>query len=175
MRGVTLYVGAPGTGKTHAALEDLRTWEGERWVMDLGGSKLLESIPKGPTGAGAGLAGRFVREQRWTPETPDELDARLRLAYRRGNLALLVDDVAALPSKEVGRLCRLWRPRNIRLLLTTQHVSADVGQVVLACDPTIFAFRTTSPASLDWLWQWHRVTPDELAGLKCGEALELTF
>lgn len=169
MRGVTLYVGTTGTGKTYAALQEMRRLNMPRVILDLGGSSLLAEIPRG-----ASLRGPLT-ERRWTPEKASELEALLDACYRRGNLAILVDDAAALPSKELGRLCRLWRPRNLRILITTQHVSGDVSQAVLACDPLIVAFRTTSPRSLEWLREHFQLEAEEIAGLGLGEAVELSF
>lgn len=170
MHGITLYVGTTGTGKTHAALEDLRRQPQRKAILDLGGSALLRSIPV------TGASRRGLPElARWTPESADELDAVLLRLYREGNCAILVDDMAALPSRELPKLCRLWRARNLRLLLTTQHVSGDIGQRIMACNPLIYAYKTTSPASLDWLEEWHGVEPEELSVLALGECLELAF
>lgn len=169
MRGVTLYVGTTGTGKTHAALADLRETRLRQVVADLGGSSLLAELPMRGAGQPGLLGGRYQ------PETSGDLDALLDRCYRAGNVALLVDDAAALRSKELPRLCRLWRPRNLRILITTQHISGDVEQAIMACDPLIFAFRTTSPRSLEWLEKWHGVQPEEVAALGMGEALELSF
>jgi hypothetical protein len=170
LHGVTLYVGAPGTGKTHAALADLRNLKMPTAILDLGGSMLLQSVP-----LGASPPGSFATERRWTPETADELDALLIAFYKRGNVALLVDDSTAVPSRELSKLCRLWRPRNLRIMLTTQHISGDVSQAIQACDPLIYVYRTTSTRSLEWLKRWHGIEPEEVADLKLGEALEVAF
>jgi hypothetical protein len=180
MRGVTLYVGTTGTGKTHAALDDLRTVEMDRIVLDLGGSALLSEIPT------AKDSSRGASEFRLTPDSAEELDRELQRIYRRGNAAILVDDSSALPTKVLPKLCRLWRPRNLRILITTQHISGDIAQAIQACDPLIYAFRTTSTASLEWLRQWHGVTPEDMKALpmpvrqpdgtwKPGDALEISF
>lgn len=169
MHGVNLYIGTTGTGKTFAALEDLRQLKMPRAILDLGGSALLARIPRA-------VSPKALREEgRWTPETADELEAILDGLYKRGNVAVLVDDAAALRAPMLGKLCRLWRARNLRLFITTQHVSGDVEQAIMACDPLIHAFRTTSPRSLEWLQKWHRVEPEEVARLGVGEALELCF
>jgi hypothetical protein len=75
----------------------------------------------------------------------------------------------------LAKLCRLWRPRNLRILLTTQHINGDVDQAIQACDPLIYAFRTTSATSLDYFWKRHRITAEELNSQGIGEALELSF
>ncbi len=169
MHGVNLYIGTTGTGKTFAALEDLRQLQMPRAILDLGGSALLAKIPKA-------ASPKVLREEgRWTPETAEELEAILDALYKRGNVAILVDDAAALRAPLIGKLCRLWRARNLRLFITTQHVSGDIEQAIMACDPLIHAFRTTSPRSLEWLKKWHELEASEVAQLGMGEALELTF
>lgn len=170
MRGVTLYVGTTGTGKTHAALEDLKRIGMPIAVLDLGGSALLMDTPRSKRGNR-----KRPRWERFSPETKEEYDKVLRDLFRRGNTAILIDDAAALPSQELSKLCRLWRPRNLRVLMTTQHISGDISQAVMACDPLIYAFRTTSPRSLEWLEKWHGVDPAEVHALELGEALELSF
>lgn len=165
MRGVNLYIGTTGTGKTHAALEDIRAFSPHKMVtiLDLGGSPLVRDLASIP------IARKF------TPETASEYDRILERVYQEGNQTVLIDDAAALPSKVLPKLCRLWRARNLRILLTTQHVSGDIDQAVMACDPLIFAFRTTSPRSLEWLQRWHNVYPDEIGELELGDAIELSF
>lgn len=168
MRGVTLYVGTTGAGKTYAALEDLRTIPMRRVILDLGGSRLLSDIPEGSRKGPES-------ESRLMPESAEQLDAEFQKVYREGNAALLVDDSSALPAPGLGKLCRLWRPRNLRILITTQHISGDIAQAIQACDPLIYVFRTTSPRSLEWLEKWHGVDPQEVRSLETGEALEVSF
>lgn len=166
MRGVNLYIGTTGTGKTHAALEDLRTYsqpERKVTILDLGGSPLLRDLTQFPTWT------------RYVPETVEEYDRVLDRAYREGNQSILIDDGAALPSRNLPKLCRLWRARNLRILITTQHVSGDIDQAVMACDPLIFAFRTTSPRSLEWLRKWHGIEAWEIGDLELGDAIEISF
>ena len=167
-----MYVGTTGTGKTHAALADLRAQPLPRVFLDLGCSKLLESVPQAAPASRKALPA----ESRWVPETVEELEAVLENLYKRGNVAILIDDCAALRSpRMLAKACRLWRPRNLRIALTTQHISGDIDQAVMACDPLIFAYRCTSPTSIDWLWDRFRITPEENAALPLGESFELSF
>ena len=116
----------------------------------------------------------------WTPQDiykkgedePETAEAQFNQAMRvirevKGPpIAILVDEVSFWKdSSEFKTLCRTWRHAHATVLVTSQHVSADIGQVLFGCNPTLFLFRTTAPRSLEFIMRWHGLDPAEIREL----------
>jgi hypothetical protein len=83
-----------------------------------------------------------------------------------GPLVVLVDECSFWKNcAEFKMLCRTWRHAKVTLLLTSQHLSADMGQVVFGCNPQLVIFRSTAPRSLEFLAKWHDLDPAEIRAL----------
>lgn len=71
-----------------------------------------------------------------------------------GRVVLLFDDAGfwtdddGRVGKALRSLCRVYRHRQVHLVLTTQHLSGDVGQVMLAAGPRLVIFKTAATESL---------------------------
>ena len=110
------------------------------------------------------------------PEDQLEFDSLIRAVDRRGNVVLFIDEVSSwATNREMQRLIRVWRHRKVSILLTTQLVGRDLEQAVQACNPVIYAFRTTAPRTLEWFEKWHRIPHETLRGLNVGEYIRVQF
>lgn len=159
------YIGVPGAGKTWLARAhsiehiDRTGWPcivvdpiGESDV-DVGGweSQGFVRVESARDVLRAYVAGCCVV---WTPAEMREADAVFAAIGKRGRCVLVVDEAWRFLGSSSTRespllaLMRTHRHRSVRVLLTAQHVGADVPQAALACAPEFFVFRTTSTTSL---------------------------
>lgn len=186
--GLHVYIGTTGTGKTHKAIRDAAALAASRsiegvpphssglLVVDSRGANNLRDIPEHD----AKRAIRIVYGQRGiarvVPKDRADFDSLIIEADKRGGAVILIDEISAwATSVPFINLCRVWRHRRTSLFLTTQKVGRDIEQGVLACDPVLYVFRCTSPATLEWLERWHRLPPERFKALGVGEFYTLSF
>lgn len=184
--GLHVYIGTTGTGKTHKAIRDALALSQELkrglLVIDSRGAENLKEIPSFGVFPGSlqknlplfdhvysqGKVARVV------PNNQEEFDLLMKAADRIGNFVIMIDEISSWAANTTFQdLCRVWRHRKISFFLTTQKVGRDVQQTVLACDPTIWAFRVTNPTSLEWFEKYAHVAPETLKGLQVGQFLEI--
>lgn len=188
--GVSVYIGTTGAGKTYRALADLRELhaKGDRGaiVVDSAGTKTLRELPQALTLEDAirrawGPSKELVR---WTPlddptrkiDSERDFERLMNAARHGGNVRILVDELsfwARCPS--MLRLGRIWRASNVTLLFTAQHVGADVGQSLLACNPRLYIFRVTAPRSLEFAEKYLGLDPNTVRAQGLGENIEVSF
>jgi hypothetical protein len=158
--GCAWYVGAPQSGKTTLASVHARKWSEAlgRPVVVVDSEGTRDFVRVEHFDDVRELAGAVWGQGSWaaiTPEDVRQVDELAGAVRRGGNVVLLVDEahywLASARSTGLLRLMRSTQHSRLRVLLTTQHLSGDVPQSALACDPDLFVFRTTSPRSLDVL------------------------
>jgi hypothetical protein len=155
--GLYAYVGTTQIGKTYKAIEMLREYHEQSklgaLVLDLGGAKNFRSWPHAKTH-------EEVIQRVWverglvayTPSDEEDYEVMLDAIRKAGGIAVLIDEIGLYPrSRQLAQLCRVWAHAGVTLFFTAQHVSADLGQVLLACNPHLFVFKTTSPRSKQWI------------------------
>lgn len=156
--GVAWYVGAPQTGKTTAACVHARQWASELGrpilVVDSMGTRDFANLRHYDDLT-------ELVEAVWTrgesaaiqPAQVADVDRVCNAARAGGDVVVLVDEAHfwTRASNPLLRLMRGTQHSRTRVLCTTQHLSGDVPQAALACDPDLFVFRTSSPRSLERL------------------------
>lgn len=175
LTGILGYVGTTGVGKTYLAKEHLLKLHKSGVpcvVIDGATVANFDDIPHVQDAREVAEALWGSREAKliaWTPKTVDEFDSLMRaIQAARGErgIAILIDEITFWKkSAELPFLFRTWRHSKTTILVTSQHVSADLGQVLFGCNPRIFIFRTTAPRSLEWFLRWHGLDPDKIRAL----------
>ena len=105
------------------------------------------------------LRALFDRRQHvaYEPKSQEEVDALARACRQPGRVNVLVDEAHAWltarshAGSPLIRLMRAHRHARCSLFLTTHHLSGDVPQAAVACAPSWYVFRCTSPTTLDRL------------------------
>lgn len=173
-----VFVGAPRQGKTFGAIEWARAWQRlERRPIVVLDSLGVANFAAGWTRAPSLAAlGRLVWKERrgavaFTPSDFDEAEQLVRAVRELGGVHLVVDESAVWLDAsrgrggELERLLRSARHSACTVALTTQYAGSDVPQVVWACSPDVFAFRTTSPRAAAKLRELFGADPAQLAAL----------
>lgn len=189
--GICVYVGTTGSGKTYLAWKHLKRLRRRARVpcllIDSAGAENFQGEPhaKGLAEVAAQLNDPNKGIVYWTPENVLEVDALFSVLLRLAKegkatpIGIMIDEVSFWTvesrSKELRKLCRLWRHVKVTLLITSQHVSGDLGQVMLACNPLLFLFKTTAPASLKWIEDNHAVTAEEVRAIPERSWVEVRF
>lgn len=182
--GIAWYVGAPGTGKTTLALEhagELSRATG--WpvlVLDSTRARQFAGYPHAANvdAAIARLYGQARGHAVYSPEDVADVEALCRALRAGGRVVLLLDESAFWLSSQAGRggellrLMRGWRHADVRVLLTTQHLSGDVPQEAWACAPRVYVFRQASPAAWALLEKRFQLAPELVRELRVGEFVE---
>lgn len=182
--GIHVYLGTTGVGKTFKALaealETSRVTGLSLIVVDSGGAMNFEQLPHSKSlvdvvRSAWGTPGSLTV---WTP--PDDegkaFDGLMKACQDAGHVILLVDEISFWAhSTRFRTLCRVWRHSHVTLLVTCQNVGTDLAQGLLACNPTLYLFRTTAPRSLEWVLRWHGIDPDEVRALPDREYIVKTF
>lgn len=161
MAGLNLYIGAPGMGKTVAALADAAALEKAVFVIDSAGVDL----PPGCRGAALHHSRRSALEAygagfsvRYVPKTPRDFEA-LGAAFEAGRYGVVVvDELVHWTSANYcpeawERLCRLHRHYFTDLFLTTQQPQ-DVPAKVRNCTTRAKVFNCSDPAALEAVSHW---------------------
>lgn len=182
--GVAWYVGIPEAGKTtlaahhladHARLnrrpclvidsQGVRNFATWRYARDLG--ELAE------------LVWRDGQHAAFTPRDEADVERVCAALLEAGHVNVLVDEAAFWMNAHtwrkglLGRVMRAHRHCQVRLLLTTQHLSGDVPQGALSCAPDLYVFRCTAAAVLARLEQDYGLQPLEVAALPQGRFLHV--
>lgn len=179
-QGIEVAVGTTGTGKTYLLYQELKKLARTRpaVLIDSIGAENFLLFPHAKSLADVGNQLRAWKPGTiiyWTPDGIEDFDAffnallAVQKAGKASPIAVLVDEVSAWTmetrSKALRKICRVWRHAKLTLLITSQHVSADLGQVMLACNPLFYLFRTTSPRSLDWIEDNVRIPRESIEAL----------
>lgn len=69
---------------------------------------------------------------------------------------------------ETSRLMRVWQHSDISVHLTSQRLE-DIHQDAIACTTKLYAFRTTSPRTLERLQKDFGFNPEEIKVLQRGD------
>jgi hypothetical protein len=179
------YIGCPGAGKTTLAKAHASTLaqRGRKRVVlvDAEGDERFSSLP--PAADVSELVNVLTTHAAARFDVLNAADQELRALpqwiERCGSLVVLVDGAhAVLDSRSAAgdawvRLQRVHRHANLDLLWTTHHLGGDVPQVVQACAPELYVFRTTSPAALATLEREYGLNPSEIRGLERGKFLRV--
>ncbi len=187
--GILGYVGTTGVGKTYLArqhLDELHKMGIPCLVIDSATVQNFADLPhvKNAREVVTKLYSEYDEGSpapmiAWTPRTIEEFDALLNAimeAKADGGVAILIDEITFWKkSLNLPFLCRTWRHSRTTILVTSQHVSADLGQVLFGCNPRIFIFRTTAPRSLEWLFKWHGLDVDAIREMPDREYIEKLF
>jgi hypothetical protein len=185
LKGILGYVGTTGVGKTYLArqhLEQLRNKGVPGVVIDAATVENFEDLPHAKD-AREVLQSLFGSKDAtiiaWTPRTVEEFDAFLNAvmeAKSERGVAMLIDEITFWKkSKNLPFYFRTWRHSRSTILVTSQHVSADLGQVLFGCNPHIYIFRTTAPRSLEWYFKWHGLDTDKIREMPDRQYLEKDF
>lgn len=177
--GVYAYVGAPQHGKTTLAIREMRELARDHGlvplIVDSRGAANFASTPHASSvRAVCELVWGQARETVYTPRDQKDLDALLRAVRGAKRCALLIDEISAWKfSGELEALLRTWSHAKTAVLVTSQHVTGDLGQKFLACAPHCRVFRSTAPASIEFWMRWKGIDPDRVRTLKVGEFVEI--
>jgi hypothetical protein len=179
------YIGCPGAGKTtlakaHAAALAQRGRK-RLLLVDAEGDERFSSLP--PAAELDELANVLVTHAAARFDVVHASDEALRDLPRwienRGRFVVLVDGAHELLSARSAsgdawvRLQRVHRHAELDLLWTTHHLGGDVPQVVQACAPDLYVFRTTAPAALATLEREYGLNPSEVRSLERGNFLRV--
>lgn len=177
------YVGAPGSGKTTAALGHALGAARARGcgllILDAIGAANFAALPESrpedlPRILWGEADGRPIA--RAAPRDARELGRFLAVILAGGRVELLVDEAAVWfgmgGQRPLLALLRGYRHAGIGVRLTTQHLSGDVPQVALALAPTLRVFRSTAPRTLDLLEKEWALNRARIVALGRGEWVE---
>jgi hypothetical protein len=181
--GVSLFIGGPGTGKTHHAL-GLAIADAEKsgrplLVIDSAGVENFDRYfatvltdPKAVVAAvweGGGHA-------RYIPEDEDDVSLVFKAARAGQEVIVIIDEVSfwieggAAP-KELSKLVRTYRHARVAVYLTSQYFS-DFPPWLRNCVTDAFIFRNEDARALEHIEkQWH-FPPAVVAGLPDRHFLE---
>lgn len=178
--GVRVYVGEPRTGKTYRALADLvELVEHERArsaprtvgaiVVDSTGASNFADKPHTPSAAHTVATAWHGGIAYFTPRDQAEFDALVsaELATPHG-VPLLVDEVSYWrigKGTPFDKLARTWRHHVPGLFVTTQRLTGDVTETLLACSPRLSLFRCKIPTEHHRKVRWIGIDPDTVAKL----------
>lgn len=173
------YVGAPKYGKTFRAQTDCTRLVAltnlPALVIDSAGAMTDTGLELStPEQAINSVWGSERRSARVIPRDRKEAESIFSAAYSGGSVILLVDEIgfwltSRIQSASLARIMRSRRHRRVSLLATTQHFSGDVSQEARACSPSIYVFRTTSPAALRVLEKDYQLNPEAVRRLGVGQ------
>lgn len=180
--GCAWYVGVPGAGKTTLALAHLaRDAAANGWpclVLDSSDVAQLAHVPHVASLAQLEAAvWKRGEHAAYVPRDAGEVEHVAARALELRQVNLLVDEAAFWISSSKGRdgnllrLMRAHRHAQVRLYLTTQHLSADVPQAALSCAPELFVFRCSSNVVLDRLEREYGMDRATVAALPRGRYL----
>ena len=155
-----IFVGAPRTGKTHAAIAWTLEWARlePKPILCIDSTR-ASNFAAWPRAASLPQLGAMLWRARtsrvaWLPADRAEVDACIRGVRELGNVHVLVDesafwlDSARGRGGELERLLRSARHSGVTIALTTQYAGADIPQTVWGCSPEVYVFRTKSPRAL---------------------------
>jgi predicted transposase YbfD/YdcC len=174
-------IGCPAAGKSTLARSIAARWARERGkkllAIDCEGDSNFATLPR--TAKVEELPALLVRNNAvaFDAMTCEKAELRklARFVERAGNLVLLIDGAHALLDAHSSagdawvRVQRVHRHANLDLIWTTHHLGGDVPQVVQACAPEIFVFRTTSPSALKVLEREYGLDPSRVRELPQGK------
>lgn len=179
--GIIVALGTTGVGKTYLAksiLDGIYARNSERDETRRGaivldslfadnfiGIDRVDSLPE--LAKAAWTEKRYVK---WTPKDKLEFRSFSKALFEVGNVDVLVDEIGIWPTDpEFENACRAWRHRKLTLILTGQHVGSDLGQVLLACNPSIHLFKITAPRSIDFMIKYLGQDPEVIRAQGVGE------
>jgi len=178
--GIGWYAGVPGCGKTTLALEDAGALcRAHGWpVLAIDSTRAVQFLghPHAATVDACldALYGAPRAHAVFTPESADQVEELARGVRAGRRVVVLVDESAFWFNAQAGRqgellrLMRGWRHAEVRLLLTTQHLSGDIPQEAWACDPRVAVFRQVAPAAFDVLRRRFGIEREEVERLEVG-------
>jgi len=182
--GVAWYVGIPEAGKTtlaaHHLADHCRANRRPCIVLDSQGVRNFASWRYAPSLEQlVELVWTQGQHVAITPRDEDDVEALCRVLLDAGHVNVLVDEAAYWMNAHtwrkglLGRVMRAHRHCQVRLLLTTQHLSGDVPQGALSCAPDLYIFRCTAGAVLDRLETDFGVDRRAVAALAQGRFLHV--
>lgn len=177
---IAWLIGCPGAGKTTKARALALEWSTSTGkpllAIDCEGDASMRALPRAAT-VGE-LAQLLARSRAVCFDAMScheaELGKLARFVERCGSLVLLIDgahvvlDAHSSSGDAWVRLQRVHRHANLDLIWTTHHLGGDVPQVVQACAPDLYVFRTTSPAALKVLEREYALDPRTIRELPRG-------
>lgn len=170
------WIGAPGTGKTTAALvEALRLASSQRkrlLIMDCGGSRSFDNY-QGQNRADSKrrvlnlLYSKPDSIVAWTPSDWKEYDAILGVVLSMKNCVILIDEISIFGiTPNLKKIGRTHRHGAIDLLVTTQNLTRDVGSEASSWEPDLFIFRLRSGPNVDFVSRYFGIPNDDILNLQ---------
>lgn len=176
--GVYAYIGAPQTGKTYLADKEQHACAAAHGLvpltLDLRRATNFKPMPHA-------ASVREVCETVWqnrrpcyfTPANRREYNQVLAACQAAGHVAVLIDEIAALPwSEQLATLTRAWShagpvnaSRENAVFVTAHHITGDLGQKFLAASPHCRVFRLSAPASVKFFLAYKRIDWDGIEKL----------
>jgi hypothetical protein len=158
MAGLSLYIGAPGMGKTTAALRDAAALEKAVFVIDsagvvkVNGAQVYKSRREAFAAYGAGFSVVYI------PKGPADLEALAEGFAKGRHAAVVLDELVYWTSAgycppALEKICRLHRHYELDLFFTTQQPQ-DVPGRVRNCATRVRVFRCSDARSLAAVDQW---------------------
>ena len=180
--GVSWYVGIPASGKTtlagHHAADFVARSGWPCIVVDTEGAAQADIAQRAASLSDViELAWGERQSCAWQPDDLREVVALAHAAREAGQVALLIDEAACYVTSRRGRegpilrLMRAHRHAQVRLYLTTQHLSGDVPQEAISCAPDLFVFRNEARVVLDRLEADYNLPRDVVSKLPQGAYL----
>jgi hypothetical protein len=183
--GVVWCIGCPGAGKTtlarSIAAQRARSTGRKLLVVDAEGDANFRALPMGSTVSE--LPKLLVEHNAVSFDAMNAGKQELRrlptFIERAGKLVVLVDGAHAVLDAHSSagdvwvRLQRVHRHAELELIWTTHHLGGDVPQVVQACAPELYVFRTTSPAALKTLEREFGLEASRVRGLERGKYIKV--
>jgi ATPase family protein associated with various cellular activities (AAA) len=176
MSGLNLYIGAPGTGKTFAALLDADALNRPVFIVDSSGVVDAEH----GTDCGAAVLCRSRSEAwvrygggesvRYIPKDENDLNALFAGLNAAGSAAVVLDEIVHWTT---GQYCppdlllsaRLQRHYHLDLFFTTQQPQ-DVPSKIRNCATSVKVFKCSDQRALQACEQW--APPDIVQNLERG-------
>jgi hypothetical protein len=161
--GIVWCIGCPGAGKTtlakSIAAQRARQLNRKLVVVDAEGDAGFRSLPMA---SNVGELPKLLAAHNAVSFDAmscgkQELRRLPTFLERAGKLVVLIDGAHAVLDAHSSagdawvRLQRVHRHAELELVWTTHHLGGDVPQVVQACAPELYVFRTTSPSALKTL------------------------